>query len=324
MLKIGSIELSVPFLQAPLSGYSDYAMRRLARDFGAPLTFLGVMLAKSAANVKVLKKDIFIPREDEHPIGAQILGREPEVMAAGAKCLEGAGYDLIDLNFACPAPKVLARGRGGYLINEPEKALEIYRSVRAAVKCPVTAKLRIGYDGSAESRENFWEIAECLSAEGIDAIAIHGRYVKQRFRDASDWAILTEAKERLGGTTIIGSGDLLDAESAAKALSDSGVDGVLIARGAIGNPWIFRELRSILEGGEKCGEPSITEQGEVILRHFELVSELYDDGKAVRYMRKFLVHYCRRHVERKRVQASMLEAENGEELSAAIKRWYCL
>ena len=190
------------------------------------------------------------------------------------------------------------------------------------MKCPVTVKIRIGYDGSAESRDNFWQIVEGLSAEGVEAITIHGRNVKQRFRDASDWEILAEAKQRLSGTTIIGSGDLLSAEVSANALRDSGVDGVLIARGAIGNPWIFRELRSILEGEEMPGKPSIAEQGEVILRHFELVCELYDKDKAVRYMRKFLVHYCRRHQERKRVQASVLGAQNKQELLASIKQWY--
>ena len=158
MLKIGNVTLDVPFFQAPLSGYSDYPMRKMARDFGAPLTFSGVMLAKSAANPKVLAKAVFRPGEDEHPIGAQILGAEPEVMAAAAKALVGVGYDLIDLNFACPAPKVLRRHRGGYLLNEPEKVIQIYRCVRSAVSCPVIMKLRIGFDSSEASRENFHQI----------------------------------------------------------------------------------------------------------------------------------------------------------------------
>ena len=134
MLKIGNINLSVPFVQAPLSGYSDYAMRRLGLDFGVPMTFSGVMLAKSAAHPKLLRNPLFRPHDDEHPVGAQILSNDPATMAKAARALEGAGYDVIDLNFACPAPKVLRSRRGGYLLKEPETVIEIYRRVRDAVK----------------------------------------------------------------------------------------------------------------------------------------------------------------------------------------------
>ncbi len=322
MLEIGQIKLDVPFLQAPLSGYSDYAMRKLARDFGAPLTFAGVMLAKSAANPKVLKKPVFVPGDDEHPIGAQILGREPEIMATAASGLEQAGYDLIDLNFACPAPKVLARGRGGCLINEPEKAIEIYKRVRQAVSCPVTVKIRAGYDNSEQSMDNFWRIITALSEERVDAIIVHGRSVLQRFSGASDWEILGQIKREFASTTIIGSGDLLNAEAAANILKTGKIDGVLIARGAIGNPWIFSRLRALLEGKEPPAAISIKAQGQVIRQHLELVCQLYEKKKAVRYMRKFLVNYCRLHTHRKKVQTNLLEANSKDELLAVIRQWY--
>lgn len=322
MLEIGQIKLDVPFLQAPLSGYSDYAMRKLARDFGAPLTFAGVMLAKSAANPKVLKKPVFVPGDDEHPIGAQILGREPEIMATAAGRLEQAGYDLIDLNFACPAPKVLARSRGGFLINEPEKAIEIYKRVRQAVSCPVTVKIRAGYDNSEQSMDNFWRIITALSEERVDAITVHGRNVLQRFSGASDWEILGQIKRKFASTTIIGSGDLLNAEAAAKVLKTGKIDGVLIARGAIGNPWIFSRLRAILEGKKPPAAISIKAQGQVIRQHLELVCQLYEKKKAVRYMRKFLVNYCRLHPHRKKVQTNLLEANSKDELLAVIRQWY--
>ncbi|MCX5634359.1 MAG: tRNA-dihydrouridine synthase, partial [Planctomycetota bacterium] len=119
MLKLGQLLLNAPFFQASLSGYSDYAMRRLAIDFGAPLTFAGVMLAKSAAHPKVIKKPEFQPHKDEHPIGAQLLGNEPEIMVKAAQAVTNIGYDVLDLNFACPAPKVLRRCRGGYMMQEP-------------------------------------------------------------------------------------------------------------------------------------------------------------------------------------------------------------
>ena len=322
MLKLGHISLDVPFFQAPLSGYSDYAMRKLALDFEAPLTFAGVMLAKSAAHPGVVEKPEFRPRDDEHPVGAQILGSEPEVMAKAAKELVGVGYDLIDLNFGCPAPKVLRRGRGGYLLKEPEKVMAIFRCVRGAVDCPVLMKLRIGFDKSEQSRENFLEIVSEASAAGVDALIIHGRSVQQRFRDTSDWEFLAWLKKQFPKLTIIGGGDLFEAENIAERMNSAGVDGVVIARGAIGNPWIFRNLRAVFDGGGPLEPPGLEEQGRVILRHFELVRGLYEAEKAVRYFRKFIVGYCKIHPERKKAQQDLLIANDGGELLAAVKKWY--
>ena len=323
-LRLGNIVLDAPFFQAPLSGYSDYAMRRLAIECGAPLTFAGVMLAKSAAHPKILKKPLFRPRDDEHPIGAQILGSSPELMAKAAKALCRAGYDLVDLNFACPAPKVLRRGRGGYLLKEPDKAIEIFRRVKEAVNCPVTIKLRTSFKTNDGTQDNFWKIAEQTAADGADALIVHGRSVVQKFREAADWQILAELKKKLSNTTIIGSGDLFDARKTIENLKTSGIDGVLIARGAIGNPWIFRELREILDGNPNPEAVGIGEQRRVILRHFELVCQLYDTGKAVRYLRKFLVNYCKRHPQRKKAQHDLIAAKNKKQLFDAIDRWYSL
>ncbi|MHC4633720.1 MAG: tRNA dihydrouridine synthase [Planctomycetota bacterium] len=288
MLKLGDLTLNAPFFQAPLSGYSDYAMRKLAISCGAPLTFAGVMLAKSAIHPKILSKQIFMPQEDEHPIGAQILGSEAAVMAEAAKKLAQADYDVIDLNFACPAPKVLRRGRGGFLINQPEKAIEIFRRVREAVTCPVTIKLRTSFDDTQASREDFWQIASEASAEGVDALVVHGRSVAQRYKGPADWDVLAELKNKLPTTTVIGSGDLFDAEQIIGQMKSSRVDGVTIARGAIGNPWIYRDLKAVLKGKPKPSPPSLKEQGEMILKHFDLVCRLYPTIKAVRYLRKFL------------------------------------
>ena len=322
MLKLGHISLDVPFFQASLSGYSDYAMRRLALDFGAPLTFAGVILAKSAAHPGVVEKPEFKPRDDEHPVGAQILGTEPHIMARAAKELVNVGYDLIDLNFACPAPKILRRGRGGYLLKEPQKVMAIFRCVREAVDCPVLMKLRIGFDKSEQSRENFLEIVSKASAAGVDALIIHGRSVQQRFGCVADWQFLSGLKRQFPKATIIGGGDLFEAEIIAERMNSTGVDGVVIARGAVGNPWIFRHLRAVFDGGGQLEPPGIEEQGRVILRHFELVRGLYKAEKAIKYFRKFIVGYCKIHPERKRAQQGLLTANDRKELLAAVKKWY--
>ncbi len=322
MLKLGDIELSVPFFQASLSGYSDYAMRRLALDFGAPLTFAGVMLAKSAAHPKVLAKPAFRPHDDEHPVGAQILGNDSAVMAKAAKALVEVGYDLIDLNFACPALKVLRRKRGGHLLKEPQRVIEIFKAVRDAVQCPVLMKLRLGFDNTPKSRDNLWQIVSAVSDQGIDALVVHGRNVKQYYRGSADWQALAQLKRHFPQTTMIGSGDIFETGSAVKLLKDSGLDGLLIARGAIGNPWLFRHLRAVLEGETDSPLPDIAEQGRVILKHFKGISEIYPPKKAVGYFRKFAVNYCCLHPNRKKAQQSLLSAESPKKLFSAIKQWY--
>jgi nifR3 family TIM-barrel protein len=322
MLKLGDISLDVPFFQAPLSGYSDYAMRKLALENGAPFTFAGVMLAKSAAHPKILAKREFRPYDDEHPVGAQILGTDPEVMADAAAKLAGAGYDLIDLNFACPAPKVLRRGRGGALLKEPDLAIEIFRRVRQAVRGPLTVKLRTSFKNDAESRENFWRICETLAAEGVDGLIVHGRSVMSKFRGKADWNILAELKKKLPETNIIGSGDLFEAKKIVKVMNSSGIDGVVIARGAIGNPWLYSQLKALFKGEPPPSEPTLQEQGQMIRRHFELASELYPGVKAVRFLRKFLANYAKRHPDRRRTNMRFMAAKNREQLLEAIKDCY--
>ena len=188
MLKIGNIILDVPFFQASLSGYSDYAMRAIARDFGAPMTFAGVVLAKSVIHPRVFNNPSFKPGDDEHPIGAQLLGEDPEIMARAAKVVWKAGFDLIDLNFACPAPKVIRRKRGGFLLNDPDKVIEIYNAVKESVDCPVTMKLRTSFEN--QSHDNFWDISSRAAAGKVDALIVHPRTVCQRFTGSANWQFL--------------------------------------------------------------------------------------------------------------------------------------
>ena len=324
MLKVGKISLEAPFFQAALSGYSDYAMRKLAVSFGAPLTFAPLMLAKSVAVPKVLAKPFFRPHNHEHPVGAQILGNDPNEMAQAAKALEGVGYDLIDLNFACPAGKVLRRRRGGYLLKEPAVVLEIYQRVRDAVGCPVLVKLRAGFDQSRQMQDNFWQIVTELAVQGADGVIIHPRTVIQRFKGSADWDILAKVKCRFDRMTIIGSGDLFDVDAVRLLMTGSGVDGVAIARGAIGNPWIFAQLRAFFDGKACPAVPDVCRQHGVILGHFKHVTELYGQVRAVGHFRKFIVGYCRLHPQRKKAQRDLLAAADSCQLFAALDKWYPL
>jgi len=321
-LKLGNLRLDVPFFQASLSGYSDYAMRTLARRFGCPFALTDVMLAKSVAHPQVLAKACFRPGPDEHPVGAQILGKTPATMAKAARDLVAAGYDAIDLNFACPAPKVLRRGRGGALLNCPDTVIEILKAVRDSVQCPVLMKLRIGTNRTAQAQENFWEIVTRSLEHGVDAFVIHGRTVAERFRGKADWDALAAVKARFPHATVIGSGDIFDPAAAVELLKRTGLDGFVVARGAIGNPWIFRDLRCLWEGRPMPPPPDLAEQRLIMLEHLDRVLQGYPEKVGISYFRKFMMYYSRRHPQRKQVVVSLIGAKTRAEVEAGIDTWY--
>ncbi len=321
-MKIGSIVLKYPVIQAPLSGYSDYTMRTVSRDCGAELTFAGLMLDKSAAHPKVIRKPAFMPGKDEHPVGAQIHGTDPKVMAKAAHMLEDVGYDIIDLNFACPARKVLLRGRGGALLQDPQTVREIFLAVRSNVKCPVGIKLRSGFDSSQQSQDNFWTICENAAKDGADFITIHGRTVSSKYRGKANWQIIKQVKQSFNDTLIFGSGDLFEPDDCVDKMFFSGADGLSIARGAIGNPWIFEQIQAVLDGKQPPEKPSLQEQAAIIKKHLDMIFELFNDRKVVGYFRKFISRYAILHPDRKKATMDIIAADSKTQLYAALKRWY--
>ncbi len=332
MLSIGNVNLRYPFFQAPISGYSDMAMRRVSRRYGAQLAFNGLMLDKSVLHEGVLDRPPYCRGEDERPLGGQLLGSDPYVMCRAAKRLEQCGYDIIDLNFACPAPKVIVKNRGGYLLSKPILALEIFKRVRDAVKCPVTVKMRIGYKGKGDdnivdSNEldnkygEFFELCGELAAAGADALVIHGRTVSQRYKGRANWLVTERVKRLFPEAKVLGSGDLHTAKDVVDRLNDTKLDGVVLARGAIGNPWIFEQAAALLDG--KClSRPSLQEQAEVMYWHFDMLNGMYSAWKALILFRKFCVYYCRLHPERKSLQQQLLAAKNAEEFRRVMQAYY--
>lgn len=320
-LKLGSISLDAPFFQASLAGYTDVAMRSIAMEYGAPLTFSGVIPAEALLRSKALSRPGLAIEDDMHPVGAQIMGWDPEKMALAAKKLVDFGYDVIDLNFACPMRKVLRRREGGFMLKEPDQLIEVFQRVRAAVKCPILMKLRSGFSEDPQFQEKFWEICERAAAEGVDALIVHGRSVEQRYRGRADWEILAKLRRLIPGTTLIGSGDLMNAGVIFEHIASGVVDGVAIARGAIGNPWIFNEVRALVEGRPLPRFPTLIEQGELILRHFEMVNELFG-GSKVTLFHKFNVRYVKRHPTPKKARIALLEARDHAQFRSIVKRLY--
>ncbi len=324
-LKIGSVEIAFPVVQAALSGYSDWAMRVIARRLGASYALCEVMLDKFLLQVRRRERTrhFLYLTQDDHPVGGQLMGAEPEQFAAGAGRLVEAGFDVIDINFGCPVKKVLGRCRGGFHLSHPKTALEIVRRTRETVPddIPVTVKMRRGIDHSEASRDRFYEILEGAFQLGVAAVTVHGRTVEQRYVGASDWSFLKEVKQRFPNQTILGSGDLFTAADCVRMLQETGVDGVTVARGAIGNPWIFAQARA-LAAAQPMPMPDRAEQRAVISEHYRLAEQLYGPERCGALMRKFGIKYSQMHPQQLDVRNAFVRVRNREDWEAVLAQWY--
>ncbi len=314
MLRIGPLAISMPAVQAALSGYSDRAMRVVARRRGCAYALNEVVLDR------LVDDDYRRVGADDHPIGGQLMGSEPRQFAQAAAELVDAGYDVVDINFGCPVRKVLGRCRGGYLLSEPQGALAIVRAVLDTVggRRPVTLKMRRGFDGSPDSERSFWTILDGAFAAGVAAITVHGRTVEQRYVGPSDWSFLARVKRHAGARTILGSGDLFTATAVKRILDETGVDGASVARGAIGNPFIFRECAELLAGRPLPPPPTVAEQRAALDEHWALAAE---EGNAMS-MRAVGIRYAELHPMRNDVRRAFIDAPDAAAVRAAIDRWY--
>ncbi len=324
-LRIGPVEIEFPVVQAALSGYSDWAMRMIARRLGAAYTMAEVMLDQFVVNVtKGRKAGRFIRvADEEHPCGAQLMGTEGDLLAAAAVKLVEAGFDVIDINFGCPVKKVLGRRRGGFLLSQPKIALDIVGQVRDALppNVPVSVKMRRGLDDSQQSRDDFFTIFDGAFRLGAAAVTVHGRTVRQKYEGRCCWEFLAEVKRHAGDRTVLGSGDLFTARDCLDMMSQTGVDGVTAARGAIGNPWIFQQARA-LAAGRDAVEPSLQEQREVLAEHFRLAEEVHGPQRACRRMRKFGIKYSRLHPRAEEVRAAFTLIGNSRQWDEVLWTWY--
>ncbi|RMF73303.1 MAG: tRNA-dihydrouridine synthase family protein [Planctomycetota bacterium] len=324
MLRIGSFQFEFPVVQAALSGYSDGPMRRIARRFGAPYAVHEVVLDKLVVAPGKLQRKILRLHSDDHPVGGQLMGAEPSQFAAAAGMMADAGFDVIDINFGCPVKKVLGRCRGGFLLSEPRRAMEIIRAVRDNVPSekPVTLKMRRGMDDSSESERDFFRIFDYALEAGLAAVTVHGRTVRQRYVGPSRWDFLARVKRHAGDGVVLGSGDLFTAGDIVRMLEQTGVDGVTVARGCIGNPWIFREARALLAGEDLPPPPTVAEQGRVIRRHFELAVEEHGEKQAGRLMRKFGIKYSELHPHARHVRDAFVRTRTAGDWMAVLDEWY--
>lgn len=326
MLTIGSISLDLPVIQAAMSGYSDWPMRAVARKLGAPYTICEVMIDSFVSSLRNRgkTKHHMLVTDDDHPVGAQLMGADPEHFAPAALKLVDAGFDVIDINFGCPAKKASGRCRGGYHLGQPETAIEILKRVRDAVPSenPVTVKMRRGLDDGPESRDKFFQIIEAAFQLGIAAVTVHARTVEQKYVGPSRWSFLRELRTHFPDRTLLGSGDLFTAIDCVRMLRETGVNGVTAARGSIGNPWIFPQAAALLRGEPLPDAPTVHEQRRVILEHFRLAEQILPSDQVSKQLRKFCIYYSGWHPAAERVRAAFIAVKNAQDWHEVIQKLY--
>jgi len=286
-LVIGALNLPHNIILAPMAGVTDLPFRLLARRYGAALCFTEMVSVNGLVREGERSFDLVRSEPSDRPLGIQIFGDDPEMMAEGAALVAGYG-DLIDINMGCPVRKVVGSGAGCALLREPLRVAAIIRAVRRRISLPLTIKIRSGWQ---TGEENYREIAAIAEAEGCDAVTLHPRLRSQMFTGKAAWEQIADLKTR-SGIPVIGSGDLLTSRDVAEMLAQAGCDGVMIARGGMGNPWLFRETLQFL-AGEIPVSPTTAERLEVSLCHLEKLAELRGERAAVREMRKHVSWYAR-------------------------------
>ncbi len=326
-VKIGPIQLASPFCQAGLAGYSDRAMRLVARRRGCAYAVTEALLDVIMVNGgQGLKKSIDINDED-HPIAGQIMGSEPDTMAKAAAILEHYHYDVIDLNYACPVKKIRNKARGGHMLRDLERAIPIMRAVRDALKSdtPVSLSLRRAFDDSPQAEDALYTILDEAWRLGFVAARVHGRTVEQKYAGRADWDALRRLKRHYLDKTIIGSGDVFTAEDAVRMKREAGVDVVWLARGAIGNPWIFRDAAKLLQTPDAVlSPPTIGEQRDALTEHFSIAMQIHGEQMAGRRMRKMGIKYARFHPNAAEVKTEFINVVSMTDWQRVIDRWYAV
>lgn len=328
-MRIGHLSIPQPFCQAGLAGYSDRAMRLVARRRGCPYAVTEALLDTIMLNGgEGLRKSIDINDED-HPIAGQIMGSEPETMAAAAKIIWQAGYDTVDLNFACPVKKIKNKARGGHMLRDVERGVAILRAVREVVPhdVPLSVSLRRAFDDSTEGEDAFFALADEMWNLGYAAVRCHARTVEQKYLGRSQWPFLKQIKAAYPDRTIIGSGDVFTAHDVVKMLDETGVDGVWIARGAIGNPWIFTHAAQLLADRASGVErplvpPTIHAQRGALAEHFAEAMKIHGEQNAGRRMRKQGIKYSRFHPNAADVKTAFIATSSLRDWQNVLDRWY--
>lgn len=286
-LAIGDVQLENPYILAPMAGVTDLPFRLLCREQGAGLLCMEMVSAKAIQYNNKNTKALLEIHPDEMPVSLQLFGSDPEVISEIAKRIEERPFSILDINMGCPVPKIVRNGEGSALMKQPKLVHEIVSKTVKAIKKPVTVKIRKGFDDSCI---NAVEIAKIIEDAGASAVAVHGRTREQYYSGKADWDIIRQVKEAVS-IPVIGNGDVVSGESAIAMQKETGCDGVMIGRGAQGNPWIFSELLAYDRTGEMPKRPTMEEIKQMICRHARLQVKYKGEYLGIREMRKHVSWY---------------------------------
>ncbi len=313
-LTIGKVTLENNLILAPMAGVTDLPFRRLCKEQGAGLICMEMVSAKAIMYNNKNTESLLTIHDSEKPVSLQLFGSDPEIMSEMAKRIEERDFAILDINMGCPVPKVVNNHEGSALMKDPALAERIVEKTVKAISKPVTVKIRKGFD---DQHINAVEIAKAVEAAGASAVAVHGRTREQYYSGKADWEIIAKVKAAVS-IPVIGNGDIVDGESAAKMLEQTGCDAVMVGRAARGNPWIFREIRSYLETGEKLPPPSAEEKRDVILRHAEWQLQTKGEYIGIREMRKHLSCYTAGYPHSAKLRQKINEMETMEQLIESV------
>ncbi len=315
-MKIGNIELENPYILAPMAGVTDLPFRLLCREQGAGLLCMEMISAKALQYKNRNTKALLAIHPEEYPVSLQLFGSDPDIISEMAKQIEELPFQILDINMGCPVPKVVKNGEGSALMKDPKLVYQIVSKTVRAVRKPVTVKIRKGFD---DAHVNAVEIAKIVEEAGGAAVAVHGRTREQYYSGKADWEIIRRVKEAVS-IPVIGNGDVTAGETALAMMRQTGCDGVMIGRGAQGNPWIFRELAEYERTGTMPERPSGETVKEAMLRHARLQMEFKGEYLGIREMRKHVAWYTKGLEGAARLRDAINRVESYQELKDLLDR----
>lgn len=316
-LKIGNVELENNILLAPMAGITDLAFRKVCKENNCGLVETEMVSAKAVYYNDEKTMKMLNMEGEKRPVSIQIFGNDPEVMMAATKILDGKS-ELLDINMGCPAPKVVKNGDGSKLLLDLDLVEKIVKSVVSVSKVPVTVKMRTGWDENTIVAE---EAAKIIEKSGASAITIHGRTRSEFYSGKANLDLIKRVKEAVN-IPVIGNGDVIDGISAKEMFEKTGVDGIMIGRGTLGNPWIFKHIIHYLETGENLPSESNEEKLETIIKHFNLLLEEKGEYTAVREIRKHAAWYVKNMKDASKFKCEVNKIEKSEDFIKAVKEFF--
>ena len=313
-MNIGNVKLDNPYILAPMAGVTDLPFRLLCKEQGAGLLCMEMISAKALIYGNRNTKQLLEIHPEEYPVSLQLFGSDPEIMSEAAKRIEDRPFQILDINMGCPVPKVVKNGEGSALMNDPGLVRRIVEKVSRAIQKPVTVKIRKGFD---DQHVNAVEIARIAEDAGASAVAVHGRTREQYYSGKADWDIIRQVKEAVS-IPVIGNGDVVSGASALAMMEETGCDGVMIGRGAQGNPWIFSDLLEYERTGKLRLRPGADEIREMMLRHARLQIRYKGEYLGIREMRKHVSWYTKGLPGSARLREAINQVESYEELEQLL------